>query len=142
MRGKREPLDAEGQRVYARLAADVARELAGALAAESQFGTITRAELARRLGRDKAFVTRKLSGGENMELRTVAAFLAALGYEMEVAAQRINAPPDAGRNFFYETPPSSSPTIKFSAGPGLNTLVETTTTTTTTKVKWQVHNAA
>jgi hypothetical protein len=103
MRGKREPLDAKGQRVYARLAADVARELAGALAAESQFGTITRAELARRLGRDKAFVTRKLSGGENMELRTVAAFLAALGYEMDVAARRINAPPRVGRNFFHET---------------------------------------
>ncbi len=140
MRGKREPLNAEGQRVYARLAADVARELARALAAESQFGTITRAELARRLGRDKAFVTRKLSGGENMELRTVAAFLAALGYEMDVAARRINAPPGMGRNFFHETPPSSLPTIKFSAGPGLNTPVAPTTSSP--KAKWHILDAA
>ncbi len=101
---KREPLNAEGQRIYARLAADVARELARALARENQFGTITRTELARRLGRDKAFVTRKLSGGENMELRTIAAILAALGYEMDVKAHRIAAPPGEMRNFYRETP--------------------------------------
>ena len=141
MSGKRELLDAEGQRVYARLTADVARELARALAAESQFGTITRAELARRLGRDKGFVTRKLSGGENMELRTVAAFLAALGYEMDVAARRIKAPPGEGRNFFHETPPVASRTIKFSAGPGPNT--PPATTTTAPNATWQhVPNAA
>ena len=137
MSGKREPLDAEGQRVYARLTAHVARELARALAAESQFGTITRAELARRLGRDKGFVTRKLSGGENMELRTVAAFLAALGYEMDVAARRIKAPPGEGRNFFHEPPPSSPRTIKF---PALNT--PAATTTTQPNATWHVLNAA
>ena len=103
---KRETLSPEGQRIYARLARHVGRELARALARENQFGTITRAELARRLGRDKAFVTRKLSGGENMELRTIAAILAALGYEMDVKAHRIDAPPGGTRNFYRETPPA------------------------------------
>ncbi|MGC8524332.1 MAG: helix-turn-helix domain-containing protein [Acidibrevibacterium sp.] len=135
MKRNREPLNAEGQRVYARLTAHVARELARALAKESKFGTITRAELARRLGRDKGFVTRKLSGGENMELRTVAAFLAALGYEMDVAARRIDAPPGEGRNFFHETSPVASPTITFSPGPGPNT-------TTAPNATWHDPNAA
>lgn len=101
---KREPLNAEGQRIYARLAADVARELARALAQESRLGTMTRAKLPSLLGRDKAFVSRKLSGGENMELRTIAAILAALGYEMDVKAHRIDAPPGEMRNFYRETP--------------------------------------
>ncbi len=127
MRRKREPLDAEGQRVYARLVADVARELASALAREGKLGTITRAELARRLGRDKAFVSRKLSGGENMELRTIAAFLAALGYEMDVKAARVAAAPGEGRNIFPDPPPSLSSTIRVSPDPRPNTPTATTT---------------
>lgn len=112
---KREPLTPEGQRIYARLTAHVSRELALALAQESALGQMTRAELARRLGRDKAFVTRKLSGGENMELRTVAAFLAALGYEMDVKAKRLAPLPKDARNFFLQSP-SGATTVTIQNG--------------------------
>lgn len=133
---KREPLNADGQRVYARLVADVARELASALAREGKLGTITRAELARRLGRDKAFVSRKLSGGENMELRTIAAFLAALGYEMDVKAERLAAAPGEGRNIFPEIAASSPPRFTVSADPRPNAPAATTTVGADVKVRF------
>jgi transcriptional regulator with XRE-family HTH domain len=41
---------------------------------------ITKAALARRLGKSKAYVTQALSGGRNMTLRTLAEFAWACGY--------------------------------------------------------------
>ena len=84
-------LPADGGRIYAKLAADVSRELFLALQTEGRERNLTKAEVARLIGRNKATITRALSGG-NLELRTIAAILAALGHEMEVKAHRIEAP--------------------------------------------------
>lgn len=81
----------DGGRIYAKLAADVSRQLVLALQTEGQESNLTKADVARLIGRNKATVTRALSGG-NLELRTIAAILAALGHEMEVKAHRIKAP--------------------------------------------------
>lgn len=53
-----------------------------ALIAELDEQGVSRAELARRIGRPKAFVTQVLSGSRNMTLRTVADIAAALGKEV------------------------------------------------------------
>ena len=45
---------------------------------------VTKAELARRLGRTKGFITQLLDGRANMTLRTVSDVLGALGYELKV----------------------------------------------------------
>ena len=76
---------------YAHLASNVARELTRALNREKEFG-LTRAEIAKRLGIDKSAVTRCMSGSGNLTLRTVAALFAAMGYQVEVSARRIDAP--------------------------------------------------
>lgn len=86
-----------GGRVYAKLTADVAREMHRALGQEQRGQGVTKSKLAELVGRDKAFVTRSMSGG-NLTLRTVAALFSALGYELEVAAHRIDAPPGSKTN--------------------------------------------
>jgi len=90
-------MPADGGRIYAKLAADVSRQLVLALQTEGQESNLTKADVARLLGRNKATVTRALSGG-NLELRTIAAILAALGHEMEVKAHRIKAPRHLQKN--------------------------------------------
>ena len=57
-----------------RLILDVTEQLAGAL----EDGGVTRAELARRLGRTPGFVSQLLGGGRNLTLRTIADIAAAL----------------------------------------------------------------
>lgn len=57
-----------------RLILDVTEQLAGTL----EDGGVTRAELARRLGRTPGFVSQVLSGGRNLTLRTIADIAAAL----------------------------------------------------------------
>ena len=57
-----------------RLILDVTELLAGAL----EDGGVTRAELARRLGRTPGFVSQLLGGGRNLTLRTIADIAAAL----------------------------------------------------------------
>ena len=57
-----------------RLILDVTESLAGAL----EDGGVTRAELARRLGRTPGFVSQLLGGGRNLTLRTIADIAAAL----------------------------------------------------------------
>ena len=91
-------LTGAGQRVFGRLSSDVAREIARSLEAENKHTGMTRAEVARLIGRNRSFVTRKLAGSQNMELRTIAALLGALGYELDVSAHRIDAPPNAMSN--------------------------------------------
>ena len=90
-RKRLDKMPADGGRIYAKLAADVSRELFLALQMEGRERNLTKAEVARLIGRNKATITRALSGG-NLELRTIAAILAALGHEMEVKAHRIEAP--------------------------------------------------
>ena len=57
-----------------RLILEVTEALAGAL----DDSGVTRAELARRLGRTPGFVTQVLGGGRNLTLRTIADIAAAL----------------------------------------------------------------
>lgn len=82
-----------GEFTYAQLASNVARELTRAFNKEKQYG-LTRVEIANRLKLDKSFVTRCMNGGGNLTLRTVAALFAAMGYQVEVSARRIDALPD------------------------------------------------
>ena len=96
--------DEAGEYAYAKLAATVAREFARALAEEKQFDPgLTRVELARRMGVDKAFISRALNGSGNLTLRSVAAIFQALGYEAELTKHRIAAPPTVRTN--HVSPP-------------------------------------
>ena len=60
-----------------RLILDVTEALAGAL----DDSGVTRAELARRLGRTPGFVSQVLGGGRNLTLRTIADIAAALSLQ-------------------------------------------------------------
>ena len=59
-----------------RLIVNVTEELAGAL----ENSSVTRAELARRMGRTPGFVSQVLGGGRNLTLRTIADIAAALSF--------------------------------------------------------------
>jgi transcriptional regulator with XRE-family HTH domain len=61
---------------------EVTEALASALSRED----VTKAQLAERLGKSKAFVSQILAGGRNLTLRTVADVANALGYRIKVAA--------------------------------------------------------
>ena len=60
-----------------RLILDVTEQLAGAL----ENSGVTRAELARRMGRTPGFVSQLLGGGRNLTLRTIADIAAALSLQ-------------------------------------------------------------
>ena len=66
-------MPADGGRIYAKLAADVSRQLVLALQTEGQESNLTKADVARLLGRNKATVTRALSGG-NLEFAPLPRF--------------------------------------------------------------------
>ncbi len=48
---------------------------------------ISKADLARRLRKSKAFVTQCLNGGQNLTLRTLADLFGAIGYKLELGAK-------------------------------------------------------
>ena len=52
---------------------------------------ITRAELARRLGKSKAYITQLLRGSSNLTLRTLADLGCVLGYRMRLQAQNASS---------------------------------------------------
>lgn len=52
---------------------------------------ISKAELARKLRKTKAYVTQCLSGEQNLTLRTLADFCTALNYKLEVGSTPLNA---------------------------------------------------
>ena len=63
---------------------------------------VNKAELARRLGKSRAWVTRLLSGSANMTMRTFAELVYALGAEVQIVrkdrdSQRGRQPAPAGR---------------------------------------------
>ncbi len=90
-----------GELAYAKLAANVAREFARALDQERKSNPkLTRAEIAKRLNVDKSYVTRALSGTGNLTVRSIAAVFAALGYEAELIAHRIDAIPGTKTNSY------------------------------------------
>lgn len=49
---------------------------------------ISKAELAKRLGKTKGFISQLLSGGRNLTLRTLADLVDALGYRVTIAVSR------------------------------------------------------
>ena len=79
----------EIERIYARLAGDISRELNRAMSREyEKSGLLTFCDFIRKVGLLPDFVSDKLDGG-NMDLRTLSIFLAALGYEMDIELKRI-----------------------------------------------------
>ena len=73
-----------------RLILDVTEALAGAL----EDSGVTRAELARRLGRTPGLVSQVLGGGRNLTLRTIADIAAALSLQpsFELSCERKSEP--------------------------------------------------
>ena len=78
----------EIERIYARLAGDISRELNRAMSREYEKSGLTFCDFIRKFGLPPDFVSDKLDGG-NMDLRTLSIFLAALGYEMDIELKRI-----------------------------------------------------
>lgn len=60
------------RRTYVRLIGEIHEALNQALAEEHQTRGLTKADIARLLGKNRAFVTRKLNGSSNMTLETLA----------------------------------------------------------------------
>ena len=50
---------------------------------------VSKTELAKRLGKSRAFVTQVLAGGRNMTMRTFADILSVLGYQGKITVQPI-----------------------------------------------------
>jgi len=75
-------------------------EVTEALSEALEQQRVTKAALAARLGRSKAFVTQILAGGRNLTLRTLADVADALGCEVRVQAKRLaeDGPPLTARN--------------------------------------------
>jgi transcriptional regulator with XRE-family HTH domain len=61
-----------------------ATELLATIMSENK---ISKADLARRLGKSKAFVTQCLNGGQNLTLRTLADLFGAVGFRLQLGAK-------------------------------------------------------
>ena len=72
------------RRTYVRLIGQIRHALNQALADESHARNLTRADIARLLGKNKAFVTRTLNGTSNMTIETLADFAFALDRSVKV----------------------------------------------------------
>ncbi len=79
--------DPEFRRLLAQeeLILEVTEVLCGLLEEE----TISKKELADRLGKSKGFVSQLLNGGRNLTLRTVADILHVLGYKVFLTPQKL-----------------------------------------------------
>jgi transcriptional regulator with XRE-family HTH domain len=79
--------DPEFRRLLAQeeLILEVTEVLCGLLEAE----TISKKELADRLGKSKGFVSQLLNGGRNLTLRTVADILHVLGYKVALNPKKL-----------------------------------------------------
>jgi len=79
----------ERQREFAeeRLIVDAAEELWSAMEREK----VSKSDLARFLGKSKAYVTQTLSGSRNMTLRTFASLAHFLGYDVEISLRQRRA---------------------------------------------------
>lgn len=71
------------RRKFVRLIGRIQDELQRVFAEEQEENGLTKADLARRLGRDKGFITRKLTGTGNMTLETLADLAWALNREID-----------------------------------------------------------
>lgn len=81
----------EIERIFAQLCGNISRELNRAMRKEYMLSGLTFCDFVREIGLSSSFVKDKLDG-DNMDLRTIAIFLAAIGYEMEIELKRIKAP--------------------------------------------------
>jgi transcriptional regulator with XRE-family HTH domain len=111
------------RRTYVRLIGEIRHALNQALAEEHASRGLNRADMARAIGRDKSFVTRKLTGLSNMTLETLSDLAFALGrsVKIELAAK---AQTSAGSNqagYVFPPPTTSRPDGK----PGCETLLAT-----------------
>lgn len=73
------------RRTYVRLLGEVRHALNSALTEEATQHGLTKTEMARRIGCDKAFVTRKLTGQSNMTLETLADLAFALDRPVKIS---------------------------------------------------------
>jgi transcriptional regulator with XRE-family HTH domain len=61
-------------------------EVTELLASVMEDNNVSKAELARRIGKSKAFVTQCLCGSQNLTLRTLSDLFLALGYRLQLGA--------------------------------------------------------
>jgi transcriptional regulator with XRE-family HTH domain len=103
--------DPEYRRLYAieGPVADAAEELAGLMKSQG----MSRADLARRLGKSRAWVTHLLSGRANTTLRTLAEVMYALGARVSLSAHPLDE--EAAHAAWSELP---SADYKFTTGAG------------------------
>lgn len=85
------------RRTYVRLLGEIQHALLEALEEENQGRHLTRAEIARILGKSKSFVTRKLDGERNMTLQSLADLAFALDRPVKVALPSRKPPVGSNR---------------------------------------------
>jgi transcriptional regulator with XRE-family HTH domain len=73
------------RRTYVRLIGEIRHALNQALSEENQSRGLTRAAIARLLGKNKSFVSRKLNGTSNMTLETLADLAFALDRPVKIS---------------------------------------------------------
>jgi transcriptional regulator with XRE-family HTH domain len=72
------------RRTYVRLIGEIRHALNQALTEEHSMRGLTKADIARLLGKDKSFVTKKLGGESNMTLETLADLAFAMNRPVKV----------------------------------------------------------
>ena len=73
------------RRTYVRLIGEIRHALNQALTEEHAARGLTKADIARLLGKDKSFVTKKLAGTSNMTLETLADLASAMNRPVKVS---------------------------------------------------------
>lgn len=107
--------DAERRRIFEQESLAIeAAELIATLLKERQ---VNKAELAKRIGKSKAYVTQLLSGSRNMTLHTFADLAFALGCKVELQAASL-ARPNGGGRLQRGASPSKRPSPKGNPHPG------------------------
>jgi hypothetical protein len=93
------------EKSYARLIGEIQHALNQALSEEHGATGLTKAQIAVILGKNKSFVTRKLSGASNMTLETLADLAYALNRPVRV---RLPSRASAGSNVLMTPPPTQT----------------------------------
>jgi transcriptional regulator with XRE-family HTH domain len=101
------------RRTFVRLLGEIQHSLLEALDEEYRSRGLTRAEIARAIGRNRSFVTRKLNGQSNMTLESLADLAFALDRPVKVSLPSRKAATGSNR-----VDPSTSPTPRSTIGSG------------------------
>ena len=112
------------RRAYARLIGDIEQRLNEALAEEAETRGLTKARIAAVLGKNKAFVTRKLVGTGNMTIETLSDLAYAMDRRVEISLPREEA--RSGTN----EPTTRSGAVKAQSGGVINRLPHNSISTT------------